>query len=132
MLTVGAPDPKTFETSVWPHRCYFLSRMFGLLLNLLAFLAQITVSSLAIYNPTYYDDPTYGVCSFCYKISECRTSHSAYIADLFKTAVSKGLPLSSASNINFSQYFHRNMTPQNCSVMTGIFMVTISVAYLFV
>lgn len=39
MLTVGAPDPKTLETSVWPHRCYFLARLFGFLVNLLGFLA---------------------------------------------------------------------------------------------
>jgi hypothetical protein len=132
MLTVGAPDPKTTETAVWPHRCYFLARMFGLLINLLGFLAQITVSSLAINNSNFYDDPTYGVCSFCYRISECRTSHATYIEGLKQIALSKGLPLSSASNINFSQYMHRNMSPQNCSILTGIFMVTIAVGYFFV
>ena len=131
MLTVGSPDSKSSETTVWPHRCYFLMRMLGFLINVLGLLAQITVSSIVINKSTYYDDPTYGICTFCYKIEECRTSHIAYIQGLYQTALTKGLPLSSSSDISFAQYFHRNMSPQQCSIVTGVVMVTISIAYLF-
>jgi len=68
---------------------------------MLGFLAQITISSLAINNSKYYNDPTYGVCTFCYRIDECRASHATYIKGLLATAVTKGLPLSTSSNIDF-------------------------------
>ena len=79
LLKTVAPDPITFETSVWPYKCYFYTRTFGLMINVLSFIAQSIVSALAIHNPVFYDNPLYGVCSFCYKISECKTSYSAFI-----------------------------------------------------
>lgn len=56
--------------------------MFGFLINLLSFIAQAAISFYAINNTVFYNDPTYGVCSFCFKISQCKTSYSSYITGL--------------------------------------------------
>ena len=82
LLKAEAPDPKTFEVSVWSYNCYFYSRMAGLMVNVLGFIAQAIISALAINNPTYYDEPRYGVCAFCYKLDSCHTSYSQYITSL--------------------------------------------------
>jgi len=110
LLKTEAPDPVTFETSVWPYKCYYYTRLFAVAVNVLAFIAQTIVSSLAINNPNFYNEPKYGVCTFCYQVSECRTSYTAYIQNMQQTAQNSGMILNSTSIISFNEYFHRNMT----------------------
>jgi hypothetical protein len=106
--------------------------MVGLMVNIMGFIAQAVISALVINNQAYYDEPRYGVCAFCYKLDECRTSYKNYIASLVQTAKDKGMVLSASSVISFSDFFHRNMTPGTCSVVTAIGMITISVLYFMV
>jgi len=50
MMTVGAPNPKTNKITIWPHRYYFLTRTFGLIINVIALSAQLGISSYAIWD----------------------------------------------------------------------------------
>ena len=47
-------------------------------------------------------------------------------------AIERGMVLSASSVISFNQFFHRNMTPGTCLVVTAIGMITSSVLYFFV
>jgi len=102
LLRAEVPDPKTFEFPVWSYNCYFYSRMAGLTINIMGFIAQAVISALAINNTNYYNEPRYGLCAFCYKLDACQTSYREFIIGLDYAAKEKGMVLSASSVISFN------------------------------
>ena len=66
VFTVGAPDPKTNKVTEWPLKCYYQARVVAVSFLFWAIIVQEVLSTYAIADKTFYDDFTYGLCSFCY------------------------------------------------------------------
>ena len=90
------------------------------------------LASWAIGGATYYEEDKWGLCTFCYETSSCKSAYDAYMLELDAESVADGRPLNPATKPTYSDYFHRNIRSSVCQGLNTMWFMAVFAYYFFI
>lgn len=66
IFCAGIPIGNRGIISTWPYKCYAWVRVSALCIFIWGWIINLILSIYGITDSSYYDDPAWGFCTFCY------------------------------------------------------------------